>query len=65
MMFGWIIIIVLVILAVWYFSQNSERWQGRRTTKEDSPLETLKKRLASGEISREEYKEQKKLLEEK
>jgi putative membrane protein len=61
MMFGWIIIIILIILAVWYFNQGNFTWFERKS-RQDSPLEELKKRFARGEISKEEYEEQKRLL---
>ena len=63
MMFGWIIIPLLIILAVWYFNQGNVKWPGQPGQK-NSSLETLKKRFARGEISREEYEEKRKVLEE-
>ena len=62
-MFGWILILVLLILAVWYFGRGSFQWP-RNQPRGESPLEVLKKRFARGAISKEEYEEQKKLLEE-
>lgn len=60
MMFGWIIGLLLIIFAVWYFTQQGF---GIAQNKEESPLEILKKRYANGDLSREEYEEQKKELE--
>jgi putative membrane protein len=63
MMFGWLIIPLLLILAVWYFNQGNVKWPGQ-PDQQNSSLETLKKRFARGEISREEYEEKRKILEE-
>ena len=63
MMFGWIIIPLLIILAVWYFNQGNVKWPNQ-SGRQNSSLETLKKRFARGEISREEYEEKRKVLEE-
>ena len=62
-MFGWLIIPLLIILAVWYFNQGNVKWPGQ-AGQQDSSLEMLKKRLARGEISREEYEEKRRILEE-
>jgi putative membrane protein len=63
MMFGWIFIVLIVILAIWYFMQGNVKIPGI-TGKQDSALDILKKRYAKGEISKEEYEEQKQTLEE-
>lgn len=57
-LFWWII---WVILLIWIFATP---WDipGQRT-KKDTPLDILKKRFASGELTREEYEEKKKILE--
>jgi len=59
MMYGWIIIIALVLIAIWYFNRNKMDISG----KQETPLDILKKRYAAGEITKEEYEEQKKILE--
>lgn len=51
------------ILLFWIFALPSNI-PGQRT-KKDTPLDVLKKRFAAGEISKEEYLENKKLLQEK
>lgn len=57
MIFWWGLIIVGIILLVkWLSDQKSQ------TRTEDSALEILKKRYASGEISKEEFEEKKKDL---
>jgi putative membrane protein len=53
---------VWVSLLFWVFATPYEVPGQRR--KKDSPLYMLKKRFASGQINKEEYQEQKKLLEE-
>ncbi|WP_238354401.1 SHOCT domain-containing protein [Fulvivirga marina] len=57
----WIWWILWIILIFWIFATP---WSipGQRK-KNDSPLEILKRRYASGEISTEEYQERKQLLE--
>lgn len=59
MMYGWIIIIVLVIIAIWYFGKNGPG----RSVKRETPLDILKKRFAAGEITKEEYEDKKAELE--
>ncbi|MGA9211834.1 SHOCT domain-containing protein [Kaistella sp.] len=53
--FVWIVFIFWIFFTPWYIPGN------RRNI--DSPLDILKKRFASGEISKEQYLEQKKILE--
>jgi len=60
MMFGWLIIPLLIILAVWYFNQGNAKWPNQQK-QEDTSLETLKNRFARGEISREEYEERRRI----
>jgi uncharacterized membrane protein len=55
MMFGSIIIIALVLLALWYFNQHKVDF----STKQEKPLDILKKRFAAGEITSQEYEERK------
>ncbi|MCI0440388.1 MAG: SHOCT domain-containing protein [Chloroflexi bacterium] len=52
----WALIIGLVVWGVSRITGGSAR------TRDDAPLEIAKKRLAGGEISREEYEELKKAL---
>lgn len=58
MMILWwgLIIVGIVLLVKWLGGQKS------RTKRDDSALEILKKRYASGEISKEEFEEKKKDL---
>ncbi|MFX3626047.1 MAG: SHOCT domain-containing protein [bacterium] len=57
----WFWWILWVILIFWIFVTPYDI-PGQRK-KKDSPLDILKKRLASGEINKEEYEEKKKILE--
>lgn len=54
--------IIWIIVLFWIFA-TPYNIPGQRT-KKDTPLNILKKRLALGEISKEEYEEKKKLIEE-
>jgi putative membrane protein len=65
MIFGglfWLVIIALVIWAIWYFTAGRSGVSKSGTV---TPLEILKKRLASGEITPEQFAKTKKTLEEK
>ncbi len=55
MMYGWIVIIALALIAVWYFNRNKFDF----STKKEKPLDILKKRFAAGEITSQEYEERK------
>jgi len=55
MMYGWTIIIALVLIALWYFNRHKFDF----SAKQDKPLDILKKRFAAGEISSQEYEERK------
>ena len=59
-MFWWILWFVFI---VWIFF--IPRGPYRRRKQQESPMDILKRRYASGEISKEEYEERKKVLEEK
>ena len=57
MFFWWVLIIAgIVFLVKWISGQKTQ------TNNEDTALEILKKRYASGEISKEEFEEKKKDL---
>jgi len=53
--------LIWIILLVWIFVLPY-RIPGEKT-KKDSPLDILRKRFASGEITKEEYQEKKEILE--
>ena len=57
--FWWIFWIIIII---WIFATPYDLPGQRRKT--ESPLEILKKRFAKGEITKEEYDQKKKVLEE-
>lgn len=54
----WIIILIIVLLAILLFYRSN----GQKS-KIDSPLDILKRRLASGAISKEDFIEKKKFIE--
>lgn len=58
----WFIWIPLIILVVWLIIRLTNRGQSS-VEKKESPLEVLKRRYASGEITAEEYEQRKKVLE--
>lgn len=58
----WWLWISVIVLVVW-IALKMNNGGGLFTTKEESPMEILKKRYAKGEISTEEYNERKKELE--
>ena len=53
---------IWIIIMVWIFATPFDV-PGQRK-KKDSPLHTLKKRLAAGEINKEEYEEKKQIIQE-
>lgn len=57
MIFWWVLIILGIVLLVKWISD-----QKGKTRHEESALDILKKRYASGEISKEEFEEKKKHL---
>ena len=58
----WFIWIPLIILAVWLIFRLAKT-EHSSVQKKESPLEILKRRYASGEITSEEYEQRKKVLE--
>ncbi len=62
-MYTWIVLLVIVAAAVWYFTLGNKAslpWKQH----EDDALEVLKRRLVQGKISEYEYEEMKAALEE-
>lgn len=57
-LFWWLFWFVIIF---WLFATPS--WQPAQRKKKDSPVDILKRRLASGDITKEDYLERKKLLE--
>jgi putative membrane protein len=51
------------ILLFWIFVLPYDIPGQRRSRKQESPMDILKKRLASGEITKEEYEEYKRIIE--
>jgi len=63
-MFFWIFLLILAIVAIWYFNRhNRDEFFGRRPNKK-KPMETLRDRYARGELTKEEYEQRKAVLEE-
>ncbi len=61
--FGWLFWIVIIVLFVWLLTQAVGRNRDSESrSREETPLEILKKRYARGEISHEEYERMKKDL---
>jgi putative membrane protein len=59
MLFGILLIVGIVLLAVWLFRQSGT---GPGHGREETPLEILKKRYAKGEIDKEEFEQKKRDL---
>ncbi|NHN24785.1 SHOCT domain-containing protein [Flavobacterium jejuense] len=53
---------IAIVLLICFFLYKSFKNSDKKTTKE-TPIEILKKRLALGEISKEDYLEKKELIE--
>jgi len=67
MWWGWIIWLVILGLLIWGIIALVSRSQDRREAppqERESPLEILQKRYARGEISKEEFEEKKKDIQE-
>ncbi len=58
-----IIFLLLVVLGIAYLVQWASKSSTEGSKKEDSAMDTLKKRYASGEINAEEFAQKKKDLE--
>ncbi len=58
MMWWWILIPVILILAIFLFREGRFRSSGRK----GNPMDILDNRLAKGEISKEDYEEQKRTI---
>lgn len=58
MMFTWIIVLVVIVLAVILYAGKN----GSKILKRENPLEILDRRFANGEISKEEYQERKQII---
>ncbi len=63
--FMWILIIILIVVIIYVIARNSGlnilNTKNNQKHKEDA-MEILKRRLAKGEISEEEFEEKKKIL---
>lgn len=61
--FMWIFWIVLIAVLVFVIKLVMDSQSGGKTSKEDSPLEILKRRYARGEIDEETYRHRREELE--
>jgi len=59
MMYSWIIVAVLLIIGIWFYKTE------KISNRSDSANDILDKRYSNGEISKEEYMEQKNTLNQK
>jgi putative membrane protein len=58
MMWWWILVPLMLVLAVFMYNRQN----GQNTVKDEKPIDILDSRFAKGEISKEEYEEQKRIL---
>ena len=58
MMWWWILIPFVLVLAVFLYNKRN----GQNTVKDEKPMDILDSRFAKGDISKEEYEEQKRTL---
>tara|TARA_R110002020_G_C16133639_1_gene761337 strand:- start:173 stop:352 length:180 start_codon:yes stop_codon:yes gene_type:complete len=57
-MYAWIIVLGLIVLGIFlYLGRN-----GSKMGKRETPLEILNRRFANGEITKEEFEEQKRII---
>ena len=61
--FMWIFWIILIIAIVWALKEVATNKRSCDTTRTESPMEILKKRLANGEIDEQEFELKRKKLE--
>ena len=61
MMWWWILIPIVLVLGIFLYNGKNRQY----TVKKENPLDILNNRFAKGEISKEEYEEQKRMLNKK
>ncbi|SFN39910.1 putative membrane protein [Bizionia echini] len=61
MMWWWILIPIVLVLGIFLYNGKNRQY----TVKKENPLDILNNRFAKGEISKEEYEEQKRMLDKK
>jgi putative membrane protein len=61
-----VFMVAIVLAAIWLYQEKkgpfAQDWGGQSTQPGNEPLEILKRRYASGEISRDEYEQMKRDL---
>ena len=61
----WIILLIVIGVGVYFFIQNQKaKGRGQTPTQNESPMDILKRRYATGEIEKEDYEKMKKSIEE-
>ena len=58
MMWWWILIPIVLVLGIFLYNGKNRQY----TVKKENPLDILNSRFAKGEISKEEYEEQKRTI---
>ena len=58
MMYTWIIVIGVIVLGIFLYASKN----GNKILKRESPEEILDRRYANGEITKEEYQENKRII---
>ncbi len=58
MMYTWIIVLGAIVLGINLYIRKNKI----KIDKEESPLDILKRRYANGEITKEQYEEQKRII---
>ena len=61
MMWWWILIPIVLVLGIFLYNGKNRQY----TVKKENPLDILNNRFAKGEIPKEEYEEQKRMLDKK
>jgi len=58
MMYWWILVLAVIILGIFFYAGKN----GNKRRKRENPKNILDRRFAKGEISKEEYEEQKQII---
>lgn len=57
-MYTWLIVLGIIVLGIFLYAGKN----GSKILKRETPLEILNRRYANGEITKEEYQEQKRII---
>ena len=58
MMYWWVIVLAVIVIGIFFYAGKN----GKQMGKGESPMDILDNRFAKGEISKEEYEEQKRTI---